>query len=35
VVVGFNRKAPGPGAAPTWVTEKNGRFGLIARCGEI
>ncbi|MDB5095933.1 MAG: hypothetical protein JWM80_354 [Cyanobacteria bacterium RYN_339] len=35
VVVGFNRKAAGPGAAPKWVTERDARFGLIARCGEI
>jgi hypothetical protein len=34
VVVGFNRKTAGPGAAPKWVLERDARFGLIARCGE-
>jgi hypothetical protein len=35
VVVGFNRKTAGPGAAPKWALERDQRFGLIARCGEL
>ena len=34
-IVGFNRKTSKPAAAPGWHVERDERFGLIARCGQL
>jgi hypothetical protein len=34
-IVAFNAKTTGPGAAPRWRFENDGRFGALALCGEL
>lgn len=33
-IVAFNRKTAGPGAAPAWEIERDGRLGTFATCGD-